>query len=77
MRQDWWLDADFPGGRGRHTRARTLETAIKDAMKMLETAREGQVGIFTAYAVGDCLGYVIKTPGHGTYFEVAEDTFAV
>lgn len=72
MKSEWWLDADFTGGRGRHTRARTLPTAIKDAEKMLAPAVEGQVGIFTAYATGDFLGYVIKTPERGVYFEAAE-----
>jgi hypothetical protein len=72
MNPQWWLDADFDGGRGRRTRARTLKTAIRDAEKMLEKVDEGQVGIFTAYLTGDHLGYVIKTPETGVYFERAE-----
>ncbi len=69
-----WLDADFRGGRGKNSRGKTLPTAIKEAEKMLENADEGQVGIFTAYATGDCLGYVIKTPERGVWFEPDEDS---
>lgn len=67
-----WLDADFAGGRGRTSRGKTLPTAIREAKKMLEAVHEGQVGIFTEYAIGDCLGYVIKDQVNGPWFEPAE-----
>jgi hypothetical protein len=66
-----WLDADFEGGRGRSLRGSSLNAAVREAKKMLEGAPEGQVGIFTAYVIGDFLGYVIKQPGEVPYFEPA------
>ena len=66
-----WLDADFVGGRGRTSRGKRLETAIREAKKMLENVPEGQVGIFTEYAIGDCLGYVIKDQVNSPWFEPA------
>lgn len=68
-----WLDADFEGGRGRTSRRKRLDGAVREAIDMLDKAPEGQVGIFTEYAVGDFLGYVIKRPGKTPYFEPATE----
>lgn len=67
-----WLDADFEGGRSRNSRGKTLPSAVKEAMKMLEHVAEGQIAIFDAYAVGTLRGYVIKTKGE-CFFEEAKD----
>ena len=67
-----WLDADFEGGKGRHSRSPRLPPAIKEAEEMLSEVSEGQVGIFEEYGGGEFYGYVIKTPERGVYFEPAE-----
>jgi hypothetical protein len=67
-----YLDCDTtPPLASTGVRAKTVKSATKRALAMIEAVSEGQIGIYTAYGHGEFIGFVIKNSGETPYFEPA------